>query len=204
MDEPTCSVDDCDRGGKLTRGWCRKHYMRWWTNGDPLVAKTFFGSSEERFWHYVDKRGDDECWPWTGTITVQGYGEILDGKKNARAHIVGYRLAGMIVPSGLVLDHTCHDPAVCTPGPTCPHRRCCNLAHLEPVTNRVNSLRGGSPVADNARKTKCLRGHSYNEINTAWRLRTRANGTTYWARYCRPCAREQDRQHKAARRAVAA
>lgn len=29
MPDATCAVDGCDRSGKLTRGWCSKHYQRW-------------------------------------------------------------------------------------------------------------------------------------------------------------------------------
>lgn len=36
MDERTCSIDGCNRGGKITRGWCRPHYLRWCRHGDPL------------------------------------------------------------------------------------------------------------------------------------------------------------------------
>lgn len=33
-----CSVDECTR--KATkRGWCQKHYDRWYRNGDPLITK---------------------------------------------------------------------------------------------------------------------------------------------------------------------
>lgn len=35
----TCSVNGCDRVGKLIRGWCSKHYQRWQDNGDPLISK---------------------------------------------------------------------------------------------------------------------------------------------------------------------
>jgi hypothetical protein len=34
-----CKIPDCGNGGKLTRGWCDKHYQRWRKNGDPLVSK---------------------------------------------------------------------------------------------------------------------------------------------------------------------
>lgn len=42
MGERTCSVDGCDRGGKLIRGWCSKHYQRWKAHGDPTrIADVF-------------------------------------------------------------------------------------------------------------------------------------------------------------------
>lgn len=35
----TCKIDGCD-AALLARGWCRKHYDRWWNRGgDPSVAK---------------------------------------------------------------------------------------------------------------------------------------------------------------------
>ncbi len=32
-----CSVDDCDSDARI-RGWCRKHYLRWHTHGDPTYV----------------------------------------------------------------------------------------------------------------------------------------------------------------------
>lgn len=31
-----CSVEGCEREARA-RGWCMKHYHRWWKHGDPLV-----------------------------------------------------------------------------------------------------------------------------------------------------------------------
>lgn len=198
MPKRTCSIEGCGRPHEA-RGWCSMHYKRWQAHGDPLATEIFYGSVEDRFWHYVDKRGPDECWPWTGTITAQGYGQIWDDGRSAAAHVVAYRIAGKPAPDGLQLDHTCHDPAVCTPGNSCPHRRCCNPSHLEPVTALVNTRRSGSTAAVNARKEACSRaGHPYDEANTVWRLRTYPNGTTRRARYCRACAREQQSTAKRA------
>jgi len=29
-----------------------------------------------RFWKFVDVRGDDDCWLWTGTLVKQDYGRF--------------------------------------------------------------------------------------------------------------------------------
>lgn len=35
MTQRTCMIDGCD-GSVTARGWCRKHYNRWYKHGDPL------------------------------------------------------------------------------------------------------------------------------------------------------------------------
>lgn len=35
----TCSVEGCGFEGKLTRGWCHKHYVRWRRTGDPNTVR---------------------------------------------------------------------------------------------------------------------------------------------------------------------
>lgn len=35
MEDRTCSINDCD-GRAVTRGWCHKHYQRWYKTGDPM------------------------------------------------------------------------------------------------------------------------------------------------------------------------
>lgn len=37
---------------------------------------TFTEAQIEKFWSRVDKRGDDECWPWMGYIRPSGYGSL--------------------------------------------------------------------------------------------------------------------------------
>lgn len=80
------------------------------------------------------------CWIWLGAIE-QGYGRIwlrLGGRRrgrSARVHRVVYRSLVGEIPEGYVLDHRCRV------------RACCNPAHLELVTVRVNTLRGLGPTA---------------------------------------------------------
>jgi hypothetical protein len=102
-------------------------------------------SDAERFWRSVEKRGS--CWIWTGTINL-GYGTFQAGGKSLRAHRVAWVLVHRRpIPDGLSLDHICRV------------RSCVNPDHLEPVTTRINVLRGIGVTAINARKTHCRRGH---------------------------------------------
>src|ERR1035437_6508103 len=87
------------------------------------------GTPEERFWFYVNKDGPGGCWLWTAS-TACGYGQIKVGKKVVRVHRFAYQLLVGDIPDGLQLDHLCRVLI------------CCNPAHLEPVTNRENVLRG--------------------------------------------------------------
>jgi len=34
MAKATCSIEGCD-GEVIARGWCQKHYSRWYTQGNP-------------------------------------------------------------------------------------------------------------------------------------------------------------------------
>jgi len=190
--ERTCSIPDCN-DPHLARGYCNRHYHAWKRYGDPLATK--YVSVEERFWAKVDRRGPDDCWPWRAALHHHGYGAFgVDSRHRAGyAHRVAYELLVGPIPDGLTLDYQCHnaDPS-CSGGHACQHRRCCNPAHLEPATNRDNILRGESPSAGNARKTRCSAGHPFDTANTY----VRPNGV----RGCRACHREEVKRAQARRR----
>lgn len=105
---------------------------------------------EERFWSKVEKT--ETCWNWIGTIERSGYGRFWL-KKNVSAHGFSYLLSGGELINGLHLDHLCRN------------KRCVNPGHLEQVTPRENTLRGVGPSAINAKKSKCHRGHTYQEAS---------------------------------------
>lgn len=90
------------------------------------------------------------CWEWIAGMKGDGYGAF--GK--TRSHRAAYELLKGPVPEGLELDHTCRN------------RKCCNPVHLEPVTHRVNVLRGEGIAAKRAKQTHCVNGHEFNEPNT--------------------------------------
>lgn len=102
----------------------------------------------------IDK---DDCWLFAGYKNTIGYGQIFtyfDRKPSYQyAHRVAYETFTGPIPDGLVIDHLCSV-------------RCCiNPDHLEPVTARVNTLRGEG-VGVNKRKTHCPEGHEYTLENT--------------------------------------
>ena len=108
------------------------------------------------------------CVLWLGSLLHNGYGQLYAPEtKERRAHRVAYELAKGPIPTGLHLDHKCRV------------RSCVNPEHLEPVTSRVNTLRGQGVTAENARRTRCKNGHPLDGDN----LHIDRKG----ARRCRRC-----------------
>lgn len=119
------------------------------------------------------------CWEWQGTLDSGGYGRVWWNGKTMMTHRAVYRLLAGPIEAGLVLDHV--------KARGCRSRACCWPAHLEPVTNRVNILRGAvlGILSRNGRKTHCPQGHEYTTESTYIDSLGRRN--------CRTCDRERRR-----------
>jgi hypothetical protein len=79
------------------------------------------GTLAERFWAKLDRGGDDECWPWKGARTPEGYGVMVRQYRplrRYRSNRLAYELLVGPIPEGLHVLHRCDSPP------------CCNPAHL--------------------------------------------------------------------------
>lgn len=187
--ENVCLIPGCGKPA-ASLGWCRMHYTRYQRHGDPLFTKQpNRGDPEGNFLAKVNRLPND-CWEWIGAVNPAGYGTFtVDGKGNlahkwAYTHWVGPVLAEH------TLDHTCHNRArTCPGGPTCPHRRCVNPAHLVPKPLADNVAE--SPNAQQNR-THCPHGHEFTEANTYLTLKGH--------RGCRACHAESERLRQEFRR----
>ena len=73
---------------------------------------------EARFWPKVDRKGDNECWPWASKALAHfGYGRLFlaTNSGQARAHRVAYALRHGSVPDHLQVCHRCDNPPCCNP-----------------------------------------------------------------------------------------
>lgn len=124
------------------------------------------------------------CHLWQGACSSGGYGTVQVDGRTQHVHRVRYEQEVGPIPEGMPLDHF-----ACDAGP----EGCCNPAHVRPVTNRENILRGRD---FHAAKTHCPRGHPYRGDNLRVDPRT-------GKRVCRTCQREAQRACRKRRRKVA-
>ena len=75
------------------------------TNLDLLKA-TIFNRS---------RLAENGCWEWVGYFGSGGYGMMSRNGKNQRAHRISYEAYKGAIPKGMVVRHTCDNPACVNP-----------------------------------------------------------------------------------------
>lgn len=173
----------------MSWGMCAFHKEAW----DKLVRvrRSRIEGDSNRFEYYLVKNPSKEvqqifgakpdCLIWGGGLNAYGYGQFRSGwaktdTGSVFAHLYAWVVVGGNVrEDGLETDHLCR------------FRPCVNQHHLERVTQKVNTLRGTSPMAQNARKTHCKEGHEFTPENTF------VNDEGW--RDCRECNRIRNREY---------
>ena len=143
-----------------------------------------------RFWDKVAP-APSGCWIWLAGRDKDGYGTYrLAGSrsKHWRTHRLTYETLVGPISDGLEVDHLCRV------------RRCCNPAHAEPVTPRINVDRGINYIAINRQKTHCPSSHPYAGDN----LVVKVSSSGVVRRVCRTCRNSAARERmRRLRKAVA-
>lgn len=115
-----------------------------------------------RTWDKVDRNGPlpvhrpelGPCWIWIGARDQNGYGHTSLNGVVLQSHRVTWENANGPIPVGLEIDHLCRTHS------------CVRPDHLEPVTTRVNLLRGEHPSMVVHRTNVCRRGHQLTADST--------------------------------------
>lgn len=130
--------------------------------GLPIIERIKLGSR-------TDNAG---CWIWQRSKYGNGYGGITVAGRRRLVHRVSYEAFIGPIPAGLTIDHLCGV------------RACVNPEHMEPVTQGVNSKRGGGlerAVESRRKRTHCPKGHERSPENTGIDKLGKS--------FCRPCSR---------------
>lgn len=68
-----------------------------------------------RFWAKVRRSSDNECWEWTASRTLGGYGQMEIAGKFWSAHRMAWVVARGQIPDGVFVLHKCDNPKCVNP-----------------------------------------------------------------------------------------
>lgn len=148
-----CGYSNCPRAQRNKSGLCDPHYQQR-LKGKDLRTIGALDDPAERFWQFVSKGGEEECWLWTGGKIGGRYGAFIvkserGGEIRERyAHRFSHTIHNGEIPEGYVVDHTCYTTL------------CVNPAHLQAVTPQEN-VQNRSGL--NSNNTSGFRGVSFNK-----------------------------------------
>ena len=124
----------------------------------------------EAFWNRVERRGENECWNWTGykrcgPKNPEPYGMLGWKGRSSSAHRVSFDLTNGEIPEGYLVDHEDTDRL---------NNRIGNLRLALPT----NSMSNTNLRSDN---TSGVKGVSWDKQRGLWIARVYANRKKYYA-----------------------
>lgn len=138
------------------RARCKDWYLR--KKAGNFVPKPAGrpANTPEVLWSKVNKRGPDECWPWTGFVNHNGYGRTWINDRGYYAHRVIYDLAN---PNEITREQTEQQRYAKLVLHKCDNPVCCNPAHLYVGSHDQNMKdkveRNRSPKFSGGRAPRC-------------------------------------------------
>lgn len=157
----TCDFDGCERE-HAAKGLCNAHWNQQQTGTRLRPIGTRSLTAEDRFWAKVDKGQD--CWLWTATKTVCGYGQFFVNRRKVYAHRFAYELLVAEIPTGLETDHLCWT------------RNCVNPAHIRLVTHKHNAENKRGAVTGS---TTGVRGVQWHKGANKYVVQVSSGGVRY-------------------------
>lgn len=157
-----CELDDCSEP-MYAKGWCKHHYNRNYHSGEPTdgVRRPRYKTPRESF--VARTRWEGECLVWQGSKYPNGYGQIAVGHgKMQLVHRWAWEQQHGTIPSGMQIDHMCHN------------RACVNIEHLRlatPKQNLENMLRGNAGSTSGG-----IRGVCWDASRNKWLATVGHNG----------------------------
>jgi hypothetical protein len=139
-------------------------------------------SDTERFWSFVEKGSERECWAWLGCKTHNGYGQVRFDGRARRAHRISWVLANGRSTTLLIL-HSCDNPS------------CVNPSHLREgsaAENTADMMERGRQRFSNT--THCKNGHDVVAEGST-RLAKFSQGRV--AKICKRCELERTQRYRA-------
>lgn len=141
-----CFIEECTNP-VIARDWCRKHYQRWKSTGDPLKTKNKrnFGKGELKKLLIIASQLDiDECLEIPGVNEKTRPNITINGKKIIAARFVWEQAYGD--PGNLMVLHSCDNHI------------CVNIKHLHLGNAQINgqeaSERGLLPFGEKNHQSK--------------------------------------------------
>lgn len=105
------------------QSFSRPPYRQWLYCGRACalerIARNRSTPVEKRFWPKVDKTDGHgpagDCWIWTASTDIYGYGIVGVGGRNKGAHRASWEIHNGPIPEGLKVLHHCDNPPCVRP-----------------------------------------------------------------------------------------